>query len=526
MRVSNVGVILALVFLSTLVVAQGVEEVILATTKNYPDAFVASVAGEKAAEPVILVDYEKLSSDVIATIESFSPERIVIVGGYAVISKEQEEELENMGYEIVRLWGMTRYGTSNEVATYFWPEGSEKAILVQDNLESKSNDILAEVKELAKDEEAPILLIPGKHVPADTLSTLKDLGVKKVWIYADLSQESLNELEALEIEIEEIVNLSNAKKLKRMIRNKIRIKLNKSDMLIVVAAANFTHLIMAPNLPQARAFIVSSPDEIQDVIDAINERNITQVKILGKPDLAKQIAQEIEANTNAEIELISGEKARDIANNLTKKFKEKFMERFREKVKVKLQLQFKFKERLSKLAKQMLEKARNLTENASQSIKKEVEECEKLCEAENYSKCFKKCLKVVLKVKINEHASLIAENASKIKELVLEEVKTLHEKIQELIAINKEFAEEIKGKKSVEERLEIIEKYREEKLEKIKEIRETAKGIKEKVKEAVEEIKEEAKKKQKEKESAQTTIPTTTTLETMPGPHHGHGTRR
>jgi len=140
--------------LCSIVSAQDIDSVILTTTENYPDSFVAAVAANKIGSPVLLTDKNEIPIDTKNQLNELKPTTVYIIGGPSVIGARVENSLKGQGYEVIRIWGITRYGTSTEVAQYFWVGGSEKAVLVWDKTGTPDNgneDMLVMAKDLARE---------------------------------------------------------------------------------------------------------------------------------------------------------------------------------------------------------------------------------------------------------------------------------------------------------------------------------------------------------------------------------------
>jgi putative cell wall-binding protein len=93
---------------------QKIQNVIIASGYNYPDALAASTLASKLKAPIILVgqsvpesqaslDYVKNNLVVSGT--------VTIVGGLAVVPKQIEQWLLDSGYNVVRLGGKDRFDT-------------------------------------------------------------------------------------------------------------------------------------------------------------------------------------------------------------------------------------------------------------------------------------------------------------------------------------------------------------------------------------------------------------------------------
>lgn len=274
----------------------GIDSVILATDSNYPDTLVAGVAAEKIGAPLLLTEPDALPPETKAEIESLNVSTIYVIGGPEVISESVEEELgEN--YTIVRIWGMTRYGTAVNVAEYFWEE-SEKAVLVWDNLakpELGNSEMISQAKEIAAEEGAPLLLINKNFIPDRVADALRNLSVRSVILVGNVGSDVISSLDELGITISEEIKGSTPEKtrerLKEKLRQRIRTRVRNHGKrpLVVVAVGNWNDTIRAPFMPNGTSRHISSEDQIDDLIDEIDEMNYSRLYIVGKPELARVI---------------------------------------------------------------------------------------------------------------------------------------------------------------------------------------------------------------------------------------------
>lgn len=88
--------------------------VYLATGLNYPDALGAAAAAGVAMGPVLLVQQNAIPSETLAEINRLAPNRIVIVGGTAVIADSVKTQLEGLAFSptVDRIAGTNRYATA------------------------------------------------------------------------------------------------------------------------------------------------------------------------------------------------------------------------------------------------------------------------------------------------------------------------------------------------------------------------------------------------------------------------------
>lgn len=288
--------LVAFLMAAAAVKAEDIDAVILATNSNYPDTLVAAVAAEKIGAPLLLTERGQLSSETKSEIESLGVSTVYIVGGPAVVAENIEEELGE-DYVVVRLWGMTRYGTAVEVANYFWDE-SDKAVLVWDSLVKPAlgnSEMVSQAKEMAIEEEIPLLLINKNYIPTPVEGVLESLGVQEVVLIGNVGGDVGASLDNLGITVAEEIKGPTPNETRRLLKEKLkqrikaRIVSHGKRPLVVVAVGNWTDTIKAPHMPNGTSRHITSEDQIDDLIAEINENNYTRIVVVGKPALAKVI---------------------------------------------------------------------------------------------------------------------------------------------------------------------------------------------------------------------------------------------
>ena len=378
--------------------AQEIDSVILANDLNYPDALVAGVAGNHIGAPVLLTGKSEIPDETMSEIQNLSVQTIYIVGGPEAISEDVENQL-NQSYEVVRVWGLTRFGTASEVAKYFWSDGSGKAVLVLDVLTEIPNQEAAELVSLAKDlaisEDSPLLLTPGGFLPADVSDALKELGVKNVTLVGNLSS-LVPELESEGINVSEQIT-GNLTYIGKKIRERVREKLTERP-LVVVAVGNWSDTIKVPYRPNGVSRLIRNESQIDDLISEIQEHNYTRIMIVGKPELAEIIYNRL-TEAGISVELISGNPVK-VAARVVQKVKEKIktlrhlyqlkIDRIKERLKLRAENITQACERYYELVNHTLEKL-NLTEKRAgllSYVETMKNNCIQAIENEEYIKAF------------------------------------------------------------------------------------------------------------------------------------------
>ncbi len=314
-------VLTALLFTAASAAAEEIDSVILTTDNHYPDSIVAAVTANKIGAPVLLTSPGELDNDTLAEIEELSPETIYIVGGPAAISEDVESTLAG-SYNVVRIWGVTRFGTAAELALYFW-EDAPKAVLAWDVLglaDEGEYELLSEVKDLAIQEDLPVLLTKKNEIPEQVVEALVNLSVDSVILVGNVGSGVTDTLEELGIEVDEHIMGEDTEgtcdRVRERVKEKIRTRTERP--LVVVAIGGWSDSIKAPYQPNGTSRHITSEDQIDDLIAEIEEMNYTRIKIVGKPELAQAVYDRLtEAGIDAE--LITWRKASAVAAEIARK---------------------------------------------------------------------------------------------------------------------------------------------------------------------------------------------------------------
>lgn len=295
-RVLAFGVIMALLFSVAGVMAaeSTVDTVILATTLNYPDAMVVAPASVKFGAPILFTDQDSVPQETLDALASLNPKTVVIVGGPFVITQAVEDSLKAKGYDVVRLWGNTQYGTAVEIAKFFWADGVEKAVIVYDTInapfENNTKELMA-AKVIAARGKIPIFLVPADKLPDEVNSTLVLLGVKKIVI---VGSRAAIEGKLRDFAVEKMAGKNDDETLEKADEDSGRTK------IVIAAVADFRNMVAASVEPNEHAavLLVSSESQITPVVNKVLAMpNITDVKIVGKPELAQKICDAFGNNT-------------------------------------------------------------------------------------------------------------------------------------------------------------------------------------------------------------------------------------
>jgi putative cell wall-binding protein len=102
--------------------------VLLADSRNYPDAVAAGGFAAAAPVPILLTpgDAAEPHPAVAAAIDELGIDEVVLLGGRAALSEALEAAVADLGVEVTRVAGQSRDGTATAVAAELW-ERTERA---------------------------------------------------------------------------------------------------------------------------------------------------------------------------------------------------------------------------------------------------------------------------------------------------------------------------------------------------------------------------------------------------------------
>lgn len=148
----------------------------IAAGANFPDALSAGAPAVAAGSPIVLVDGAAASADA-ATVNALTKlgvKSTKIVGGVNAVSAGVESSLRSK-FTIKRFAGVVREDTSRLVNTDFFSTASSAFIATSANFPDALTGSV-----LAGKNKAPLYLVPGTCVPADTLTSMASQGVSTV----------------------------------------------------------------------------------------------------------------------------------------------------------------------------------------------------------------------------------------------------------------------------------------------------------------------------------------------------------
>lgn len=157
----------------------GVPVLYVATGSNFPDALSAAAAAAHHKGPLLLSGTDGLPPAVHNEVKRLAPQRIVVVGGEAVVGAPVFAELAALTPSITRLGASDRYQTSQ--------------LIIDDAFRSATDAFIATGRDFpdalsasaaAGAGSAPVYLVDGKAdtIPASVILGMRSLGVQNVRI--------------------------------------------------------------------------------------------------------------------------------------------------------------------------------------------------------------------------------------------------------------------------------------------------------------------------------------------------------
>lgn len=233
------------------------------------DAAIAASISADTGVPVLYTHQGDVSASVLTELisgEYKDVAHVVILGGSSVVSNTAENSLEQVGetagYDVTRIAGTTGTGTAVEAIEYFYgPEMVSEVTLVSYDDDSSKEDY--DELLLAAQLGHPIIPVPEDvtGLPADVAETLDTVGIDKVTIVGDFTQETIVEadLKDLAVKIDAEIE-GDGEVLEEKLEEKVKEAVKEGDKIIFVEEGE-----APPILPDHKIFFFK--DENNDNID-------------------------------------------------------------------------------------------------------------------------------------------------------------------------------------------------------------------------------------------------------------------
>ncbi|RLG58182.1 MAG: hypothetical protein DRN88_01425 [Candidatus Hydrothermarchaeota archaeon] len=157
------------------------------------DWAIAQSYAHKEGIPILTTSPEKLDSQIKVQLIGYKKSgfnKILIIGGEKAISRDVQQELNDLGFITHRIYEGDRYGTSARVAIELFPNAKTVVMVNGASLE----DLLL-AQRIALRTKSPILLVKKDSLPVSVANAVKTLGIKKIYLVSDIDA-SFENLEA------------------------------------------------------------------------------------------------------------------------------------------------------------------------------------------------------------------------------------------------------------------------------------------------------------------------------------------
>jgi len=149
------------------------DTVFIATGTNFPDAMAAGAIAAQIEAPILLVMRDSIPQPTRSALNRFTPSRIVLLGGTAVISSAVESRLAADYGTVIRIAGIDRFATAAGVSHWYF---SDPALVdtVYLTLGTTFVDTIVAGPAATRD-NAPVLLTAHDRVPEATMTEIERL---------------------------------------------------------------------------------------------------------------------------------------------------------------------------------------------------------------------------------------------------------------------------------------------------------------------------------------------------------------
>lgn len=153
------------------------DKVILATGSNYPDALSVGALSGSEEMPILLTDAKALTPVTKEALADLKVKEVMIIGGKNVVSPAVEAELKELGLQVERIAGATRYETNALVNTRYYKNADAMVVATGENFADALTGSL-----LAIDQSTGILLTERDVLPTPSSSYLLQASHDKVFL--------------------------------------------------------------------------------------------------------------------------------------------------------------------------------------------------------------------------------------------------------------------------------------------------------------------------------------------------------
>lgn len=282
------------------------QNIIIASGKDFPDALSGSVLSKKLNAPIVLAGGSiEDSTDCIQYIKDRLDKNgtIYLLGGAASVSDEFVDHMKQQGYNnFVRLGGKDRFDTNKYIVNSMNVKKGTSIIIAN---AYGFADALS-VSSIASSKGYPIIMTSASELSDEAKDTIKNIEPKQVYIiggYASIGYNVINQIKEIlpSLENDNLINLSGDDRYQTSLSVCEYFKL-KADTAVIASGENFPDALSGSALAaklNAPIVLVDGKDMIKqkDFIDKNTFKNIILLGGFGSVDFPIEYELKGSANT-------------------------------------------------------------------------------------------------------------------------------------------------------------------------------------------------------------------------------------
>ena len=155
------------------------ENVVITNAYSIVDSLSATPFASSKDAPILLSDKDNLTDITKNELKKLKTKNVYLIGGYSVLNDNIEKELKNIGINVVRIAGKTRFETSIEIAKYMTKDKKVSNIVIANGIRGLADAVT--ISPVASEKNMPIILSDIDKLPSG-LDFIKEKNIDKTYI--------------------------------------------------------------------------------------------------------------------------------------------------------------------------------------------------------------------------------------------------------------------------------------------------------------------------------------------------------
>ena len=155
------------------------ENVVITNAYSIVDSLSATPFASSKDAPILLSDKDNLTDITKNELKRLKTKNVYLIGGYSVLNDNIEKELKNIGINVVRIAGKTRFETSIEIAKYMTKDKKVSNIVIANGIRGLADAVT--ISPVASEKNMPIILSDIDKLPSG-LDFIKEKNIDKTYI--------------------------------------------------------------------------------------------------------------------------------------------------------------------------------------------------------------------------------------------------------------------------------------------------------------------------------------------------------